>query len=468
MLPIYTRKLSPEDYGVLALIGLVLEIASYMGLVRIGTGVLRLYHECGDRQAQRELVATAAWMVNLSHLFGALLLLATAPWLAEVFLRGPEDAGILALAALQFLVQGLGVITGTTDRIRGRARRFVTRNLVQLVLQAVLNIALVVWLDLGIHGFLISGIVGPAVVGLVAFWQLVREDGLRGRRDFARELARFAAPLIAASAAVMITTLATQLSLKHLASIAELGLYSLAVTFGMLVVRLGNAPYMLGWEAERFEYADHPDRDLLYSRSLRRLTVALLAVGTGVAVLVHDYLRIGATPAYAPVAWLAPIAVGAFVLQSWAVFLDTGALLSKRTEAVARANWIAAAATVAALLLLVPRLGGTGAVLALVVNNAVRLALVYSASQRLTPIVYDWAPVLRLVALSAAVAMAAAATASLPIPLALAAHALLLVAYFGMHVPLRVLPPEDGTWVLALVARLPGGRRLAAWHGGIV
>lgn len=449
MLPIYTRKLSPEDYGVLALIALVLEVASYLGLARVGAGVFRMYHDAPNDDDRRRLVATAANIVNTSHFLGAVLLYAAAPQLASFFLRGPEDASLLRLGALQFLVLGWTVIPAAVDRLRNRARRFVFRSLGLLALQATLNICLVVVLDLGVRGFLISNIVGPLVVGVISLVVSTREDGIRGSATYLRKLTAFAGPLIVASAAIMLTTLATQLALKSFASVSALGLYSLAVTFGMLVVRIGNAPYMLNWEAVRFQYAKHEDRDRIFSHSLQRLSAGLLAVGTGICVLIHDYLRFGATPEYSSVALMVPIAVAAYTVQSWAVFLDSGTLIANKTSAIARANWIAALVTAGALVLFVPRIGAFGAAFALLANSGVRMALVYASSQRLAPIQYRWAPVLRLLLLSSVVILLAGITSKLSAPLAFAAHLGLLIVYFAMHQPLSVLPPEDFAWIKA-------------------
>ena len=45
MLPIYTRYLTPSDYGVMELIGMTLDVISMIAGAQIALGILRYYHK---------------------------------------------------------------------------------------------------------------------------------------------------------------------------------------------------------------------------------------------------------------------------------------------------------------------------------------------------------------------------------------------------------------------------------------
>src|SRR5204862_2653322 len=59
MLPVYTRYLTPADYGVLQLIDMVVEVASIVAGSRLGAGIFRYYHKAETERVRRAVLSTA-------------------------------------------------------------------------------------------------------------------------------------------------------------------------------------------------------------------------------------------------------------------------------------------------------------------------------------------------------------------------------------------------------------------------
>ena len=60
MLPLYTRYLTPADYGVMQLVDMTLEIVSIFAGTRIAAGVFRYYHKAENEAGRRAVLSTAA------------------------------------------------------------------------------------------------------------------------------------------------------------------------------------------------------------------------------------------------------------------------------------------------------------------------------------------------------------------------------------------------------------------------
>ena len=74
LLPIYTRYLTPTDYGVKELIGLTVDIVGILIATAVSSGVLRFYFEYENEQDRNEVISAA--IIGLSLLaFAAFLLL---------------------------------------------------------------------------------------------------------------------------------------------------------------------------------------------------------------------------------------------------------------------------------------------------------------------------------------------------------------------------------------------------------
>src|SRR3989442_1156776 len=79
MLPIYTRYLSPADYGLLQLIQMVLEVASIIAGSRLGAGIFRFYHKAETPDERRAVLSTALIVLLTSYAAAAMGMYALAP-----------------------------------------------------------------------------------------------------------------------------------------------------------------------------------------------------------------------------------------------------------------------------------------------------------------------------------------------------------------------------------------------------
>src|SRR5690349_5081474 len=86
MLPIYTRYLSPEHYGTLELLSMVLDFAAILFGLRIAEAVFRFYYDTEDPDQQNSVISTALAMVGgLNAIAVVVLVVAAGPISAAVF-----------------------------------------------------------------------------------------------------------------------------------------------------------------------------------------------------------------------------------------------------------------------------------------------------------------------------------------------------------------------------------------------
>jgi len=396
LLPLYTRKLTPADYGTLQLVMLIFEVVALVAGSRIAAGVFRLYYREPEENKRHSLLSTAFILVNGSYVILGLIVLLFAGLFARLALGSDSYAHLVRLAAGAFIFQGAVIVPTVFNKLREQPWRYVATTVGVQALQAVLNILFVGFLGMGVRGVFLSGLLAFAAFGTAAAGVLLSQVGYRYSRSAARELLEFGLPLVATSGAVLLMTTGGRYALEQFSTLTDVGLFALATTFGIVLVNLGNAPFMQVWEAARFRIALRPDRDALYARAFVLLNVSLFLVATAIAIFVHDYLAIAASPGYGPVAQLVPLTLSAYLLQCWTMIVDTGIMLADKTAAIARSNWIAALVSLIGFVTLVPAWKTLGAAVTLLLAFGVRFLTVYWSAQRLTPIRYEWSPVGRM------------------------------------------------------------------------
>jgi O-antigen/teichoic acid export membrane protein len=454
MLPLYTRYLTPADYGAIELIELSLDMISILAGSRLLGGVFRFYHKATDEGERNAVMSTAMITICTGYAVVGALVFLFAPLVSRIALGDTKFVGIVRIAAVSLAMQAPVFVAPAFFRLRGRFRVVVASQLVRLALQVGSNIVLLTVWHLGARSMFLGTLIANGVVGGVLSVWVFREVGVRFSRRVAADLYRYGSPLILTQVATFMLTFGDRYFLRAATDLSSVGRYTLAYQFAFLLATLAQTPFDLVWEPRRFEVAHRPDRDQIYARVFIYLNVVLFTGAVGLSLFVHAVLHLMTKPAFYGAADVVPVLLAAFILQSWAGSQDIGILIRERTQYVAIANWIAAGTILVAYAVLVPRYAGWGAAIATVIGFAVRYGCTYRFSQRLWPVRYDWPPVLRIAALAIATVLIGYLIPSGPLAYSLILRAALLILYGFLVWTLPILSQEDKRSARRMLATL--------------
>jgi len=450
MLPVYTRYLTPGDYGTLQLIGVTFEVISIVAGSRLGAGLFRFYHKTEDPQRRRETVATAlVLMVATYAVVTGLTFLFAAPLARLVF--GPQnDPDLIRIAAAILGFESLLMVPMAYLQVRERSGMFVAINTGKLVIQLSLNILFVVVMQMGVKGPLYSTLISYVIVGGVVTFMLLREVGLSVSREAARDLLRFGAPFVATQVGSFICTYGDRFFLARAASMDTVGIYGLAYQFGFLLHYVGLAPFQGGWDPIRFEIAKREDRNELYARGFVYFNLVYITTAVGMSLYVHDFIRVMSAPSFRSAADIVPIILLAYIVHGWTEQTQLGLMVTEKTERITWANWAGAIVALVAYALLIPPFGGLGAAVATLIAFGARLWMVYVMSQQLWPVHYRWVPVIKQLALGVVVVVIAVLLPPYDLAVSLMARTILLAVY-GAGVWFAILTDDDRQFVLRML-----------------
>ncbi len=451
MLPIYTRYLTPADYGVLQLVEMSLDLIAIVFGSHLGAGIFRLYQKTDVPRERSAVVSTAFVVVTIAYAAAGASAYGAAEWVSEIVFRSPARADLVRLAAMTLAVQGLVLVPMSYLQLVKRPAAYVATNSAKLLIQLSLNIALVVFAGMGPRGVLLGNLVANVVIAAVLSIILMRAVGARVSGGVARALLRFGLPFVPTQLASFVVTHGDRFFLQRRSGETSVGIYALAYQFGMLLARLGYSPFAAAWEPIRFEVAKRPDRDQIYARTFVYLNLFLLTMGVGISLFAGDFLRLVAAPAFHAAGTLVPLVTLAYVFYGWGGFLNLGILMRERTELVTVATWAAAAVALLGYATLIPPFGRMGAAVATVAAYAVRTGAVYVFAQRTWPIRYEWTPVIRLLVIACVTGVAGVVASRAPVGIAIALHILLFIGYAGAVWSFGVLSPADRTVLLTSV-----------------
>lgn len=393
LLPLYTRFLTPADYGVISLAETVAGVLATLFGMGLEPGVRRLFFQYVEDAGElarylssllRFAVLVSGVVVALALLAGPTLLRWADPHFSVPFYPYVALA-IGGVALSQFVQYRLGLF-----QAQARPRAYGLLALAFFLLTAGCAIALVVVLRWGAYGMLMGKLAAAAVMALVSFWLLRHwlRDAMQWR--FVRETLPLSLPLVPHSLMAVGLVVADRFILERYRSLDEVGLYSLAYTLGMamylVALSIGQA-----WQTIYFDTArtgDPAGRRMLGHLS-SSLAVFLSGIGLLGALLAPDFVRV-LDPRYYPIGRLIPWIIGGYLLHAFFGLFHLSALQGKRTQFILFASAVAFAGNLALNLWWVPIWGMYGAAYATLAAYALEALLMYVYAQHVFSLPYQW------------------------------------------------------------------------------
>ena len=386
LLPLYTRYLSTEDYGVAEVLFSAVVFASIVVRFGLIEAILRFYYR-DDEDPDRVVASTFAGLFWFSTV-GALVALPFAGPLSELLVD--ESAPELVRIA----IGGLWVLTMwelmlTLFRLEERARAFFLTTILNVIAAIALTVVLVVGLEEGARGLLLGSYATGAAFVLALIALQWRRLSLRFDPALLRRLFRFGLPTMPAEVSLYALNFVDRLIILRSVGAAEAGLYSLAVKFAQAVNVLVRG-FQLAWPPLAYSIRDDEEARRAYAVVVTAFTALCGFIVVGMWLEARWIVRLLADPKFFDsYEAIGPLTLGAAL---YGVYLALVVILGRtgKTQYNFPVTIVATIANVILNLILVPAWGIVGAGVALIVSYLIVIVLIYGVSRRIFPIPWQW------------------------------------------------------------------------------
>jgi len=385
MLPIYTRFLTPEDYGIIELMLMTLDIAGILMANRIGEAIFRYYSAANSQRSKKAVISTAIYLAAILNGLAFIGLATTSGQLTLAIFGTIDYQTILVLFAITLVTQEVGIIPLIYFRVIQKPWWFVYANLITLTLQVAFNLYFVVYREMHVLGVVYSSLIVTSIMAVGLLLITVRQCGLAFDPIIARKIFRFSFPIIFATIGSFFVTFGDRFFLRSYFGLHEVGIYSLAYRFGFMFEIMVWNPFSNIWDSQRYEVAESPTGASDFQLIFILLTFFVTAVGLGMSVYAADLIRLMASEDFFAAAALIPLIVFAFIPLIWSNFCSFGILWSRQTKYLAYAEAITVITAAVGYWVLIPQYGATGAALATALAYGVRALATRHYSEKLRP-----------------------------------------------------------------------------------
>lgn len=382
MLPIYTRFLSPADYGAVGLLTLALALLEPFFGARLAQAIPRFFFlERDERTKQSVIISALSLTTAVSAVTAAGIWILSEP-ASEILFGTPEYALATAIFGLNMLTQPVEYSGMTFIRMQQRSTLFLAVSLCKLGLQIALNLYLVVYLQLGVTGVILSGVIASGIsgLGLTAYTLYYNPPRIDPRITW--KMLVYSWPLWFAGLAGLYTGSSSRLFLRVFGSLDSVGLIELGSRFASIISLLIWTPFSQHWDVVSYKlYAENRAKKPFQTAFLVVSTL-LLIIGLGVSIFSETVIEIMAAPAFHGASQTVPLLTLSFIFTCLGGFFSFGFLATDNTRLVSYSQYFMAVIITVLFFILVPPYKEVGASLAQCLAALATFLFIYRTSKR--------------------------------------------------------------------------------------
>ena len=376
LLPIYTRIISKQEYGLfdyLTTVGLLLGVVVTLEITQAIYRFIPEYKE--EPLKQIKLASTGFWFSIGMYSLLCVFCFVFSTQLAEILLDDAMFAELVKITSILFLSNAILYNFTSLMRAKLLSKQVVLVSTLNAIFVASFSLILVVYLKLGLLGLITGQLIGVSLSIFVALIFVKAWVKLVFCFKSLKQMLSFSAPLILSSIGVVLSMFVDRVMLKEFLGAEQLASYAVAIKIASIVTLL-----MVGFQSALTPliYANYQKEETpqkiakLFHFYLSASVLSLLLLG-GAA---HWLVTIVAGAQYAEAAsYVAPLVCAAFFSSIYLFF--PGLSIAKKTSVIAFVNVFVGLLNVVLNYVFIPKFGALGAAFSTLFS--VSVALIFNA-----------------------------------------------------------------------------------------
>jgi O-antigen/teichoic acid export membrane protein len=406
--PLYTHILPPDDLGVVA------TVYSYIAFLNViyGYGMESAYmkyvstRELGN---ERQTFMVPFVSVALSSLVLSAVLTVLAGPVASVIALPSRNVSVITYAAWILFFDAVTLIPFAALRMEGKAFRFATIRLVNIVINVACNILLLFVFHTGLEGIFLSGLISSAATVLLLLPTILPRLTLAWSARLYKALLAFGLPYIPAGLATMMIQVIDRPILEALSGKAAVGIYQANYRLGIFMMLIVSM-YDFAWRPFFLSHAGDPDAKQLFARIMTYFVLLMTSVFLVLSFFLGEFVRLPlfwGHPLIASPYWgglsIVPVVLLAYLFLGVYNNLVAGIYIEKKTQRLPAITFVGAAINIVANYLLIPSFGIMGAAVATLLSYLTMALVLYRVVQGFYRVPYELGRIGRIAIAAASV-----------------------------------------------------------------
>jgi O-antigen/teichoic acid export membrane protein len=463
-IPIYTRFLTPGDYGVWSF---VVTAVGLLGGVLIlgGDSAFSLFFFEARTETEKQRV-TSTWFGFLFAWSVAVIVLCL-PFVSvfSTWSFSTRDHAILfALALMTAPLSLINAMCGQALRSQFQPRLFLALSVCSALLSIGFSLWGVVVLKLGLRGLMGGALLASSLMLPVRLWTI---RGLL-RPIFSacllRRLLAFGIPLVPSSLAYWVFGMSDRIVLGKLSTLDQVGLYTLAVQITGILTLITGA-WGQAWSPHAVKaYIEQPTAaPAFFGRAMTYILFGFGFLSVVFGTFAKEVLVVFSTPSFYPAASaIGPLGLGIVAYASTQV-TATGISFAKKTTYFAVVSWIAALMNLGLNVLLIPKWGMMAACWTTTASYLFLTVIYLVLSQKMWAVAYEKKRAYIIIGATFSFTVFASHLPELPLVFSLLMKTLYVAVFLGLVFASKALDRREWHGILAFIQHRKTMKPMASW-----
>ncbi|MDA3779122.1 MAG: oligosaccharide flippase family protein [Bacteroidales bacterium] len=391
LLPIYTRYLTPGDYGIVSSMQVLSTILAVFFTLAIDRSILRLYFDYKTDKDKKDYLGTITISLIVIATIILSLLFAFKGIVGDIY-ESIEFYPYYLYAILTAFLTIFSIIPKVYLQVEEKAGKFVLLSIVQFIFTTGLVLWFIIGEKSGAVGMLKGRLFGNIITLPIYFYLAYRIINFTFKFQVLKESLSFSLPMIPGLLSAWILNLSDRVFIERYFNLHDVGIYSLGYKIAGLVLILTSAFY-LAYSPVFYRLANSKDQEVAKSTLYKYNNVyimVILLITFLISLFSKEAIQILLDKKYFEAYKIVPIISFAYLISQASGLFN---LMVYQEKKVVKLMWIGvtgAGLNIILNFLLVPNLGAYGAAYATVLSFRVVFILSFRYAKKCYYIPFNW------------------------------------------------------------------------------
>lgn len=360
MMPIFTRFLTPADYGILSYTNSVISFIYIFSTLSLNSYVLRFYFDCKDEIEQRKMLGNIFCFIALVNIFVLVLLNVSGPQIIDVTNISVPWKPYFRLAVFNNFLESFSIIPMVYYRVKQNSKMFVGISLTRCVLQYVITFVMLAVCGFGIMSQYYGRLVVLLPFAMIYISIIIKHGTIILDLKQIKSALKFSLPLLPGAISYLALTSVDRIILERYVSLEIIGIYNIAYTIAMAMNMVIQSFYK-AIEPNIFQkYSSDSNQTtfLPYMKKINNIyNFALYICALALVVFSEEALMIVASEKFYTAALYVPFVLVGVIFSGRNLLMGCILTAEKRSVINGTSTMIGAIISLALNLVLIPKLG---------------------------------------------------------------------------------------------------------------
>jgi O-antigen/teichoic acid export membrane protein len=298
LMPLYTRILTPEDYGVLNIINITITLVTLFSVLGLDGATHIFYWDNTEEEKRKSVFSSWYWSQLSISLVIAAALFAFSVRLSLLLFKSAEHANMFRLASLILITGILPSVVINWFRIRRLPWTTTWFSLAMALITIGLNVWFIAGLRWGVKGFILAQIISGSVMSVVAMYFMRGWlSPLKLNYGLLKQMLKYSLPLIPAALAYWCLNFAGSYFLQVQRGEGEVGLYQTGSTIASIMMLIISS-FTSAWGPYAMSVKNEDGANRFYAQVLILYVSGAGVFAAGIGIFAHEILYFLTTPSY--------------------------------------------------------------------------------------------------------------------------------------------------------------------------